>query len=76
MSAWGPRHQSLKVFGNLSYLSLPGGADRLGSMCGLASRPVVSAALAVDLRIADRCVNGDGALQGIVEKREAHSFRS
>lgn len=45
-------------------------------MCCLPDRPVGSAGLAVDLRIANGCVDGDGALQGIVEKGEAHSFRS
>lgn len=68
-----PRHQSLEVFGNLGYLSLPDASCSFLSVCCGHGWSMGAAGLAVDLRIPNRSVNGDGALERIVEEREVHS---
>ena len=77
-SAFGrrPFHEGAEVFGNLGYFPLPDASCSFLSVCCGPGWPIGGAGWAVDLRITNRGVNGDGALQGIVEEREVHSFRS
>lgn len=76
----GPGNQSLEVFGNLGYFALSGVPRRLGCVGGGsrgAGRNACTGfgtehAIASNPWITNGCVDGDAALEGVVEEWEIH----